>query len=723
MRRRSVPTRVGSYYDVEFAYEGGMAVVYHAHGRGSAGGRKYALKFPIDDRPGPLGSTQRLLQEGELGQRLRHANLVGIESIQYHDGVPYLVMPWVDGYSLHALLDAARAGGSPLDTTGDLVTYLASQVLDTLHYVHGLDIVHRDITPENILIELEGGVRVIDFGIAALAEGQPLKTRIGKLGYIAPEQQAGRADHRSDLYSLGVVLAAVAGADVDATPVRAPSTLPAALQRFVDRLLEHDPNRRFRSALDAKEELNASIPDPGAFARGHRLVRARIAGLAPRQIGAETLAADVARAKRRTAWAIAAHLMVLAGLSMATPFVASNGGEPIANDNNPNADAGSIARAAGTPPCEDSASCEAACNPNGGTGNAEACVRLAEILRFDSESPGLAAAKRGYVADCTRLMDPVQCTRAALFASILNDPDLRNAWVDPELRPDEILAQSCEVGRASSVVPCSVLVTNALSNRVSLAMRERVCAAIPGGRASRTDMECALTVLRMVCKGKLTAASSRPDPEACYLVAKRAKRWGEDAPEEIDALHEMCTSSDGPSCYYLSVLNGGDNAGRACSLNGVARACLWLAQRTSEANAKAVNQEAACSGGGDCDGVKDAQIVMKQCTAGRVAACGQQLQLEVGTRSRISAARFAEILAYAKQASPQAVSRYQKARDELRGPERIKQKTEPHLAACFLGVAAACGAARKALGIHDLDMVHKLAHIESTYTTYGKLPQ
>src|SRR5437762_4805989 len=183
---------------------GGMATVYLAQDLKHH--RKVAIKVLKPELAAALG-PERFLQEIEIAAGLTHPHILPLYDSGEATGLLYYVMPYVEGETLRNRLD--RAGQLPLAEA----VQITREVADALTYAHGHDVVHRDVKPENILLEA-GHAVVSDFGIAraitAAAGGNLTETGIalGTPGYMSPEQAMGseRVDGRSDLYSLACVL-------------------------------------------------------------------------------------------------------------------------------------------------------------------------------------------------------------------------------------------------------------------------------------------------------------------------------------------------------------------------------------------------------------------------------------------------------------------------------------------------------------------------------------
>jgi len=304
---------------------GGMGVVFLA--RDLKLDRLVAIKsLPLhladDERV-----RERFLREARTAARLSHPNIVPIHRADEIDGRVFFVMGFVDGESLAERV-AARGALPPAE-----VIALLRDVAAALHEAHRLGIVHRDVKPENILIDQRTGrAMVTDFGIARVVEAAPLTATgllLGTVQYMSPEQVVGEAvDARSDVYSLGVVAfhaltarfpfqsesaSAVLVAHVTKAPTKirdvAPS-IPAPLAEIVDRCLAKEPAARFQSAgdvADALSELSEVVrrapshaPDVLLSDREARDVWDRAASLQAQQTGAATpIAPPLPRAGER----------------------------------------------------------------------------------------------------------------------------------------------------------------------------------------------------------------------------------------------------------------------------------------------------------------------------------------------------------------------------------------------------------------------------------------
>src|SRR6478609_3380987 len=211
---------VGSYRIERRLTGGGMAELFLA--RAPAGMLDVERAVVLKVLPAALASDAHWLSmfydEARLAARLDHPNLVRVLDLLLDDGRPHIVMEYVDGRDLRLVLKRARALGVALPS--GLACYIIAELLGALAYVHSrrdasgisLGLVHRDVSPANLMITFAGGVKLIDFGIAKAA--QQLRSELtaagqfkGKCSYSAPEQVRCReVDARTDLFAVGIVL-------------------------------------------------------------------------------------------------------------------------------------------------------------------------------------------------------------------------------------------------------------------------------------------------------------------------------------------------------------------------------------------------------------------------------------------------------------------------------------------------------------------------------------
>ena len=204
--RDRVAAAIGDRYLVEAELgRGGMSVVYRAADRRLH--RRVAVKVLPPELAFNADVRERFLREAQTAAQLNHPNIVPIFTVDERDGVVYFVMALVEGESVATLL---RQG--PRRRPFDEVQRVLCDVADALAFAHGRGVVHRDIKPDNILIDRATGRPIVtDFGIARAAEADSRLTitgvAMGTPAYMSPEQALGDrdVDGRSDIYSLGVV--------------------------------------------------------------------------------------------------------------------------------------------------------------------------------------------------------------------------------------------------------------------------------------------------------------------------------------------------------------------------------------------------------------------------------------------------------------------------------------------------------------------------------------
>jgi serine/threonine protein kinase len=283
----------GSKYElIEQIATGGMAEVYLAMVKqGAATGRRVAIKRVLPRYSDRRPFVMMFLQEARIGAQLSHPNIVDIYDLGCIDGDYFIAMEYVEGHTLREVLHRIRQ--ARLKPSLPVMAKLLSEVAQGLWYAHRaankrgvpLRIVHRDISPSNILISLRGEVKITDFGLAK-ATGALHKTSArsvkGKYAYMAPEQAMSKeVDHRADLFSLGVVLHEATtlkrifadknrARTISAVLKRAitpPSTVvqgyPAALERIVMRCLQRKRTDRYQDARAVHQDLEQYLAKIG----------------------------------------------------------------------------------------------------------------------------------------------------------------------------------------------------------------------------------------------------------------------------------------------------------------------------------------------------------------------------------------------------------------------------------------------------------------------------
>jgi serine/threonine protein kinase len=254
------------YKILEKLGEGGMGVVYKA--RDTKLNRIVALKFLPDRVNQDNTAKERFLQEAQAVAALNHSHICTIYGIEEFNESVFMVMEFLEGGTLSDKL--------PYHKINDALK-IAVEIGEALQEAHSKGIVHRDIKADNIMLTAKGEAKVMDFGLAKLKGALKLtrtSSTVGTLGYMAPEQiQGGIVDHRSDIFSFGVLLfemltgklpfrgeheAAIVYSVVNEEPETIQNYLPEAsgeLQHILSRALEKDPEDRYQSAADIVSEL------------------------------------------------------------------------------------------------------------------------------------------------------------------------------------------------------------------------------------------------------------------------------------------------------------------------------------------------------------------------------------------------------------------------------------------------------------------------------------
>lgn len=279
---------------------GGMAMVWAARLKGSRGFQKIvAVKTMLPKLSEDPQFERMFLDEASLASRIHHPNVVEVLDLGEEEGVLFIAMEWLDGVPLNQVMKAAKsASGIPLPVAIHILTHAS----EGLHCAHDLKddrgklvgLVHRDVSPQNILVGYDGFTKMVDFGLAkatALGDGATRAGQLkGKISYMAPEQIRGDPlDRRADVFALGVVLYAVTtgkhpfrreseGATLFAIsapePAPAPSrfmTYPADLEAVLMKAIAKDPRERYSSALELARALEQTLPEHERAHGGERV--------------------------------------------------------------------------------------------------------------------------------------------------------------------------------------------------------------------------------------------------------------------------------------------------------------------------------------------------------------------------------------------------------------------------------------------------------------------
>ena len=368
---------IGRYSVLGRLAVGGMAELFLGFDQGPRGARRYVvikriLPHVIED----AAYLDSFEQEAALSLRLQHSNICRVYEFGTDRSSPYLAMEFVHGVSMQQLLE--KVGSLPIP----LATRLVADVASALAHAHGLadergqplGIVHRDVTPDNLMIGFDGVIKLLDFGIAK-SSAQQQKTQAGilkgKIAYMSPEQYKGEAlDGRSDLFSLGVTFyEALSGINPFARSAEASTVgailfenppniqehraeVPGALNQLIATLLRKNPSERTQAASTLARELDdwlmhshtmARPADVAAFlgatfperqSASPSLNRTPLAAEAPDPVAAAALGIEIddvvaaaERAARRKRWLVGLVgllVLVAAGSAVAWKIMTSS---------------------------------------------------------------------------------------------------------------------------------------------------------------------------------------------------------------------------------------------------------------------------------------------------------------------------------------------------------------------------------------------------------------
>ncbi|MGD2077889.1 MAG: protein kinase, partial [Chloroflexota bacterium] len=303
--------------------QGGMGIVYLGYDLVLK--RPVAIKLISNAIPGSQGQ-ERLLIEAQAAAQLNDPHIVAVYDVGQAGKTPFIVMELLEGQPLHC------DGPFALDE----IVAIGRQICQALDHAHGKGIIHRDLKPENIFLTRRQGVKLMDFGLARIADGPQLTeegTIMGTVNYIAPELLSGQAaTSQSDLYSLGLILYEMSAGEPPFTgesvvavlsqhlhsPVTPPSNhnpdVPPALDALILKLLEKNPVDRPASASDVDAALAqltdvtqqpTNLESPSEFSLLQRIVRGRLVGRK----------AELAQLHHlwQMAWGGQAHLALISG--------------------------------------------------------------------------------------------------------------------------------------------------------------------------------------------------------------------------------------------------------------------------------------------------------------------------------------------------------------------------------------------------------------------------
>lgn len=287
---RTLPAAFGRFTLTHHVGRGGMADIYLAQMPTAFGGeRLVVIKEILPDFAGDARFAEMLVSEAKLAANLNHQNIVKTEDLGRVDDRLYIAMEYVEGLDLRELL--RRCAKERVALPIEFSLHMVIQILQGLDYAHRFGkrsnptggVVHRDVSPSNILLSFEGEVKVCDFGIARandLSEELPEETIQGKAGYMSPEHALGQpVDARADVFAVGIVLwemlsgrkLYVAGSGASLLERARKAEIPALQSRswpdegslfgIVEKALQKDPSARFPSAAAMRDSLEAYVAE------------------------------------------------------------------------------------------------------------------------------------------------------------------------------------------------------------------------------------------------------------------------------------------------------------------------------------------------------------------------------------------------------------------------------------------------------------------------------
>ncbi|NOY68436.1 MAG: protein kinase [Deltaproteobacteria bacterium] len=283
------PIEFGKYTLLHRLATGGMAELYLSKLTGAEGFEKLiAIKKILPHLLDEKDFVDSFIAEAKLAAFLQHPNIVQIYDFGSMDDNYFIAMEYLSGRDLKNVIGKSGQAGSPIDL--DMALYITGRICSGLDYAHDLkdfygnhlNIIHRDISPQNIFVTYDGLVKIIDFGIAKAA-GRSTTTQMGsikgKIAYMSPEQAGGQAiDYRSDIYAVGILLYEMvthskmfAGDTFEifpkvrnaefTPPEKIVEDIPPAVVNILHRALEKDPDSRYQSAGEMQTDLEQCMAE------------------------------------------------------------------------------------------------------------------------------------------------------------------------------------------------------------------------------------------------------------------------------------------------------------------------------------------------------------------------------------------------------------------------------------------------------------------------------
>jgi len=262
--------------------EGGMSFVYLAED--TINKKQVAVKIMKEETFSDPLNVARFQREARACASLRHSNIVEIYDVDEYKGKPYMVMEYIESKSLRDLL-LTRGTFSPLEAC-DIIYQLA----DALMHAHEHGVIHRDIKPQNVMMQFDGGVKLLDFGIATISDAPNITQKdmvVGSVHYMAPEVLKGKgATPRSDIYALGITFFELLTGKqpfTDSSPVniamkqieeplpsvrKIRSDVTSKIEKIINKACQKNPDSRYPSMKAFKHDLQVAMRVDSSVSEG-----------------------------------------------------------------------------------------------------------------------------------------------------------------------------------------------------------------------------------------------------------------------------------------------------------------------------------------------------------------------------------------------------------------------------------------------------------------------
>jgi len=270
------------YFITSLIQEGGMSFVYLAED--TINKKQVAVKIMKEETFSDPLNVARFQREARASASLRHSNIVEIYDVDEYKGKPYMVMEYIESKSLRDLL-LTRGTFSPLEAC-DIIYQLA----DALMHAHEHGVIHRDIKPQNVMMQFDGGVKLLDFGIATISDAPNITQKdmvVGSVHYMAPEVLKGKgATPRSDIYALGITFFELLTGKqpfTDSSPVniamkqieeplpsvrKIRSDVTSKIEKIINKACQKNPDSRYPSMKAFKHDLQVAMRVDSSVSEG-----------------------------------------------------------------------------------------------------------------------------------------------------------------------------------------------------------------------------------------------------------------------------------------------------------------------------------------------------------------------------------------------------------------------------------------------------------------------